>query len=67
VDDFLTPTEKAETAFNNRVKALGLTQNDDVVVEAWQNSFSVECFHEYADDLQRWEVALSTLNMLTDR
>lgn len=62
-DLFLTPTEKAESAFKARAKALG---NEDWETEAWQNAFSVETYREYADDLERWTVALATLEMLAD-
>jgi len=64
MEDFLTQTEKAESAFKALAKAIG---NEDMETEAWQNAFSVEVHAEYADDLERWTVALNTLKMLADR
>jgi hypothetical protein len=62
-NEFLTPAEIAESAFKARARALA---NEDWETEAWQNAFSVEVYQEYADDLERWTVALATLNMLAD-
>jgi hypothetical protein len=59
-------TEDAQDAFWGRVKALGMTAEDDFPTSAWQNAFAVETHAEYADDLERWTVALATLEMLVD-
>ena len=61
--EFLTPAERAESAFKARAKALG---DENMELEALQNAFAVETYQEYADDLERWTVALATLNMLAD-
>jgi hypothetical protein len=66
MDDLLTPAEKAESAFKARMSSLGLTWDDDAVLDAWDNSFSAECYREYRDDAHRWDVALSTLNAIAD-
>jgi hypothetical protein len=63
MEDLLTPTEKAQSAFKALAKAIS---NEDMETEAWQNAFSVETYAEYADDLERWTVALATLKMLAD-
>lgn len=65
-DLFLTKAEKAEQAFKARLIELGMTADDEAAMEAWENAFSVEVYKEYADDAERWEVALNTLNMLLD-
>jgi hypothetical protein len=67
MDDFLTAAEKAETAFATRVAALGLTRDDDWAMRAWENAFAAEVHAEYADDAERWDVALSSLNMIADQ
>ena len=40
--------------------------DENMELEALQNAFAVETYQEYADDLERWTVALATLNMLAD-
>jgi len=60
-------TEDAQSAFYARVKALSMTADDDIPMDAWANAFAVEVHAEYKDDLERWIVALATLNMMVDR
>ena len=66
-DDFLTPTERAQSAFSKRASELGDSGWEGIAQEAWQNAFSVETYREYVSDLERWTVALATLEMLADR
>lgn len=40
-----------------------MTPTQLLETEAWQNAFSAEIYNEYANDLERWEVALATLEM----
>jgi hypothetical protein len=59
-------TDAARSAFYRRVRELGISEESDLFLDAWDNSFSAECRDEYRDDLARWEVALDTLNFLAD-
>ena len=63
-EDFLTMEDKADSAkqaFYRRAAELG---NDDWTDSAWANALSAETYAEYANDLERWTIALATLEML---
>jgi len=56
----------AEAAFKARATELGDPRWEGIAADAWANAFSVETHLEYANDVERWEAALSTLNMYAD-
>jgi hypothetical protein len=41
--------------------------NGDLAMNAYCNAFAVEVHDEYADDLQRWTVALATAREYVDQ
>jgi hypothetical protein len=67
--DDLTPAEIAEAAFVSLARKDNPTDgmNSDRAMRAWENAFSAEVWNEYANDQQRWDVALSTLKMIIDQ
>jgi hypothetical protein len=56
----------AKAKFSARAEALGDKNWGGIAAEAWENAFAVEVHGEYANDLERWDAALSTLDMLAD-
>jgi hypothetical protein len=57
---------KTEADFEAAVAKAPESIRDQVYAYAWQNSFAVEVFNEYADDAERWEVAVGTAEMMID-
>jgi hypothetical protein len=56
----------AQAAFNAFVANHGGV-NGELAMNAWGNAFAVEVRDEYADDLQRWTVALGTAKEYVDQ
>ena len=63
---FDEPADTARVAFEAFIASLPAAHRDDVEYDAVINSFSVEVYDEYADDLERWTVALGTARDLAD-
>lgn len=59
--------DKAHSAFRAYVASLSVDIRDTVEAIAMENTFSAECHGEYADDLERWNVALRTADMAVDQ
>ena len=59
-------TDNARVAFEAFIASLPAESRDDIEHSAWGNSFTVEVHAEYADDLERWTVALGTARDLAD-
>lgn len=57
---------EAEAAFNAFVAGHGGI-NGALAMNAYANAFSAETHAEYADDLHRWTVALSTAREYVDQ
>ena len=55
-----------EAAFNAAVAKAPESIRNQVEAYAWGNSFAVEVYNEYADDAERWEVAIGTAEMMID-
>lgn len=55
--------QEAEAAFD----AFVVDRNSLMAMAAWENAFSAETHDEYADDLQRWTVALDTAKEYADQ
>ena len=53
-------------AFEAFIATVDAAIRNDVETEAWQNAFSVETHGDYADDEERWSVALATARMVAD-
>ena len=51
---------KEETAYDLFIASLPLAHRIDVDCSAMANSFAGEVYYEYADDFERWTVALAT-------
>lgn len=58
--------QEAEAAFVAFVDALGGV-HCELAMNAHGNAFAVEVHDEYADDLQRWTVALDTAKEYVDQ
>ena len=56
----------AEKAFHSYIDSLPPLVRDDIADRAWANAFAAEVHAEYSDDLERWQVALSTAEMIAD-
>lgn len=66
---YYTPFETAldaQSAFNSFVATHGGV-NGTLAVNALGNAFAVEVYDEYADDRQRWTVALCTAKEYVDQ
>lgn len=63
--DHQVKTLEAKDAFEAYVAFHGGI-NGDMAMNAWANAFAVEVYGEYADDLQRWTVALNTARDYVD-
>ena len=59
-------TRAAEAAFWAYAEQHG-GMNGDLAQSAYCNAFAVEVWAEYADDLQRWTVALGTAREYVDQ
>lgn len=53
--EFYEAVEKAPESIRATVEAM-----------AWENSFAVEVYKEYDNDIERWEVAIGCLAMILD-
>ena len=63
----MTDTYEATLAAKNKyeafIAALPEAARAEVEGQAFANSFAVEVYDEYSDDLERWNVALETARM----
>jgi len=56
----------AEAKFEAAVAKAPANIRDQVYAFAWGNSFAVEVYNEYKSDVERWEVATTTAEMMID-
>lgn len=66
-EDFLMEVSRAERKFYDYIATIEPKElRSRIEYDAFANSFTVETYHEYRDDVHRWEVALETAKMYVD-
>ena len=66
MNDKYEATLAAKKKYEDFIAALPEATRSEIEGQAFANSFAVEVYDEYADDLERWNVALETARMWAD-